>query len=56
MIITVTMPKKVDLIGSACELPEIELPTVLDVLRYKKLLENLKTESHKIGRFFIFLF
>ena len=48
------MPVKVDLIGPPSELPDFELPTVLDVLRYKKQLDNLKTESHKIGRLLIF--
>ena len=36
------MPKKIDLVSPLSDLPENELPSVIEILAYNKSLENLK--------------
>ena len=46
------MPKKIDLVSPLSDLPENELPSVIEILAYKKSLENLN-KSNDIGKYFI---
>ena len=44
--------KKIDLVSPPSNLPENELPSVIEILAYKKSLENLN-KSNDIGKYFI---
>ena len=46
------MPKKIDLVSPLSDLPENELPSVIEILAYNKSLENLN-KSNDIGKYFI---
>ena len=46
------MPKKIDLVSPLSDLPENELPSVIQILAYNKSLENLN-KSNDIGKYFI---
>ena len=46
------MPKKIDLVSLLSDLPENELPSVIEILAYNKSLENLN-KSNDIGKYFI---
>ena len=45
------MPKKIDLVSPLSDLPENELPSVIEILAYNKSLENLN-KSNDIGKYF----
>ena len=44
--------KKIDLVSPLSDLPENELPSVIEILAYNKSLENLN-KSNDIGKYFI---
>ena len=44
--------KKIDLVSPPSNLPENELPSVIEILAYNKSLENLN-KSNDIGKYFI---